>query len=79
MHKRSEQPAPVSHRLWRLRRLNQQIDAQLCDYGESGADLLFVHNGGLLYTRRWPSRDEAVAAAAEKRVELERGGWTAHW
>ena len=75
-------PAPSSpqgQRLWRLRKLNQQVDAHLCDQGAAGVDLQFIRNGEVMYTRRWGSRDGALAEAAEKRLELERGGWTAHW
>jgi len=71
-------PSP-RHRLWRLRRPHQQIDALLVDHGDAGVDLQFFHNGDLVYTRRWDTREGAVSEAAEKRVELERGGWAAHW
>lgn len=68
-----------AERLWRLRRLHQQIDARLLDQGDAGVDLQFVHNGAVIYTRRWETREGAVGEAAEKRTELERGGWAAHW
>ena len=65
-------------RLWRLRKLHQQVDAQLREDRE-GAEIRFFYNGTLAYQRRWPTRELALAQAAEKRAELERGGWTLHW
>ena len=67
-------------RVWRLRKLHQQVDVQLRDEGsESGVETRFFYNGELAYVRRWPTRALALADAAEKRAELERDGWTAHW
>lgn len=67
-------------RIWRLRKLHQQVDALLRDDGESGGvETRFLYNGELAYLRRWPTRELALADAAEKRAELEREGWTAHW
>jgi hypothetical protein len=65
-------------RIWRLRKLHQQADAQLRDDGQ-GVEVLFFYNGILTYSRRWPTRAMALAAAAEKRAELEREGWMSHW
>jgi hypothetical protein len=67
------------HRLWRLRKQNLVVDAQLTDEGETGAEVAFLYNGEVSYRRRWPSRREALADAAAKRFELEREGWMPHW
>jgi len=67
------------YRVWRLRKQNLYVDAHLRDEGEAGAEINFLYNGELSYTRRWPTRAEALAEAATKRTELEREGWTAHW
>jgi hypothetical protein len=73
-------PAGLSgERLWRLRKLHQQVEAHLHDHGGAGVDLQFFYNGGLMCTRRLENRDGAIAEATEKRVELERGGWIGHW
>ena len=61
--------------MWRLRKRQQSIDAILHDR----TTLEFVMNGRRLTLRRWPSRAQAVKAAAEKRKELERAGWASHW
>jgi hypothetical protein len=68
----------AGHRLWRLRRLHQTIDATLVD-ADSGVELRFFLNGELMYERRWSHRDPAVAEAAARRGELEREGWMPHW
>ena len=70
---------PKAHRVWRLRKLHQSVDAELADRGAEGVELRFRYNGALAYHRVWPTRAEAVAAASDKRRELEREGWTAHW
>jgi hypothetical protein len=76
----SERAYLPDRRLWRLRKLHQQVDAQLRDEGgDVGVEMRFFYNGELVYARRWPTRDLALAEAAEKRAELERDGWTAHW
>ena len=67
------------HRLWRLRKHNLFVDAQLNDEGAAGVEIAFLYNGELSYRRRWPTRGEAVADAAAKRAELEREGWMLHW
>jgi hypothetical protein len=67
------------HRLWRLRKQNLVVDAQLNDEGDAGVEIAFLYNGELSYKRRWPTRSEAMADAAAKRVELEREGWMTHW
>jgi hypothetical protein len=67
------------HRLWRLRKQNVSVDAHLRDEGEAGVEITFLYDGEVAYCRRWPTRAAALAAAAAKRAELEREGWTAHW
>jgi hypothetical protein len=67
-------------RLWRLRKLHQYADAELYEAaGSGGAEIRFFYNGELLYARRAPTRDLALAEAAAKRAELERDGWMFHW
>jgi len=70
----------VISRLWRLRRRQQSIDAivRAAD-GVEEVTLEFVMNGRRVTARQWPSRAQAVKAAAERRTELERAGWADHW
>ena len=67
------------HRLWRLRKQNLVIDAQVRDEDDAGVEIAFLYNGARSYRRRWPTRDAAIADATAKRSELEREGWVAHW
>jgi hypothetical protein len=67
-----------AERLWRLRKLHDQADAWVRDLGQ-GVELQFVLNGEVSHSRRCGDRAAARALAAEKRAELERGGWMAHW
>ena len=67
------------HRLWRLRKQNLVVDAQVRDAGDAGFEIAFLYNGELSYRRRWPTRDDAIADASAKRSELEREGWMLHW
>ena len=67
------------HRLWRLRKQNLVVDAQVSDKGDAGFEVAFLYNGELTYRRRWPTRDAAIAEASAKRSELEREGWMLHW
>jgi hypothetical protein len=67
------------HRLWRLRKQNLVVDAQLTDDGQRGAEVAFLYNGEVSYRRRWPTRGEALADADARRSELEREGWMLHW
>jgi hypothetical protein len=67
------------HRLWRLRKQNLVVDAQIHDAAGNGVEVAFLYNGAISYRRRWPTRDEALADAAAKRSELEREGWMMHW
>ena len=67
------------HRLWRLRKQHLFVDAQISDEGDAGVEIAYLYNHELSYSRRWPSRDAALADAAAKRAELEREGWMLHW
>ena len=69
----------TGERLWRLRKQRQQVDAVLQEHGAAGVELQFFYNGELAYGQHCLTRDLAIAKAAEKRQELERSGWTAHW
>jgi hypothetical protein len=68
----------LGERVWRLRKLHQHVDAVL-QHDAAGVDLGYFYNGKLAYTRRLTTRDQAMREAHEKRAELEREGWTAHW
>jgi hypothetical protein len=74
----SEARRDRAERLWRLRKLHDQADAWLRDL-DRGVELRFVLNGEVSHSRRCDDRAAALALAAEKRAELERGGWMAHW
>ena len=67
------------HRLWRLRKQNLVVDAQLTADGDTDVEVAFLYNGEVSYRRRWPTRREALADATAKRTELEREGWMPHW
>ena len=66
-------------RLWRLRKQNLFVDAQITDEGAAGVEIAYLYNRQLTYRRHWPTRDEALADADTKRRELEREGWMPHW
>jgi hypothetical protein len=71
-------------RIWRLRKLHQHVDAELHPPTGTGGDseqteLQLFLNGELAYSRTWPTRAEALEAAARQRAELERDGWMFHW
>ena len=69
-----------AHRIWRLRKLHQSLDAEVrADGGEGAVILQLKLNGELTYTRRWGTRAEALADAASRRTDLEREGWMFHW
>jgi hypothetical protein len=67
------------HRLWRLRKLNHAVDAEIRPATDGAFVVHFLYDGVSTYERRWPTRADAFAEAAEKRTELERSGWMAHW
>jgi len=47
--------------------------------GKGRVVLEFAMNGRRLTARAYASRREAMAAATERRRELERAGWATHW
>lgn len=67
------------HRIWRLRKLHQFVDAELHPLSDVIVELRFFYNGGLTFVRECPSRACALEAAGAKRAELERDGWMFHW
>ena len=67
------------HRLWRLRKQDQFVDAQINDEGEAGVEIAYLYNHQLTFRRRWPTREAALGDADAKRSELEREGWMLHW
>lgn len=67
-------------RIWRLRKRNLYVDAELRQVdGTSEFDLLIFYGATLTSTRRCATRGDAVAEARARRAELEREGWTFHW
>jgi hypothetical protein len=68
----------TGHRLWRLRKLHQFVDAELREH-DAGVEVLFFYNGQLSYGRQLPTLAAALSEAAEKRADLEREGWMFHW
>ena len=67
-------------RLWRVRKDHVWLDAQLqASDDRSGFDLRVFYHGSLVFSRRWPSRDEAVDFAARQLRDLQRAGWNTHW
>ena len=73
-------PRHLAERVWRVRRNHTSIDAQVRDCADaSGVEVQFFYDGALVIRRRWPSRAEAVACAADRLQELQRAGWVTHW
>jgi hypothetical protein len=70
----------MSERIWRVRKNHTWIDAQLRTYGDADAsEVRFFYDGVLLFARRWPTREAALAHAADQLRELQRSGWNTHW
>jgi hypothetical protein len=65
-------------RLWRLRKLHHQVDAEIRDLGDT-CELRFVYDGEIAYRGREQTLAAAAEKAARKRAELERAGWIFHW
>jgi len=65
-------------RVWRLRKRQETIDASV-GRNDKGVVLEFTMNGRRLTARTYTTRRQAIAAATEKRRELERAGWATHW
>ena len=67
-------------RIWRLRKRNLYVDAELRQEPDSGEwELLIYYGMTLTSSRRCATRAEAVAEGKSRRTELEREGWTFHW
>jgi hypothetical protein len=67
-------------RIWRLRKRNLYVDAELRAVDGTGEfDLLVFYGTMLTSSRRYATRAEAVTDAQIRRAELEREGWTFHW
>jgi len=66
-------------RVWRLRKRHQHIDAVISRGGDRRVLLEFVVNGRHVPAGRWATRAQAIAAATERRHDLERAGWSTHW
>jgi|SRR6187399_1900341 len=67
-------------RIWRLRKRNLYVDAELKQvHGTDEWDLCVYYGTTLTSSRRCATRTEAVAEAKARRAELEREGWTFHW
>lgn len=71
--------AEAPYRFWRLRKLNHAVDAEIRAQAGGGFLVQFFYDGAATYERQWPTREEAIAEALEKRAEFERSGWMAHW
>jgi hypothetical protein len=69
-----------SVRIWRLRKRNLYVDAELrLVDGSEEVDLLIFYGATLTWSHRCVSRTEAVTEARTRRADLEREGWTFHW
>ena len=64
--------------LWRLRKRNHCVDAQLEETSRR-VKLRFAYDGRAVFAREWRTRRSALAHASKKRRELERAGWVEHW
>jgi hypothetical protein len=70
--------ADLAHRLWRLRRRVDHLDAVLRQT-EAGWELTFLLNDRRLMTTTFETRALAHADADVRRKDLVRAGWTLHW
>jgi hypothetical protein len=71
---------PAAVRIWRLRKRNLYVDAELRAVdGSNEVDLLIYYGTTLTRSHRCASRADAVADVRSRRAELEREGWTFHW
>ena len=66
-------------RLWRLRKRNHHVDADVTRAGSHEVELRFSYDGRTMLVRRCRTNRSARARATEKRKELELAGWTEHW
>jgi len=67
-----------AERVWRARKNHAWIDAQV-RASDGWTELRLFYDGGLVFSRSWPTRDAAVAYAARQLRELQRVGWNTHW
>ena len=66
--------------MWRLRKRNLYVDAELLEVPNTGEfDVRVFYGTTLTSSRRCPTRADAVEQARATRAELEREGWTFHW
>lgn len=73
-------PPRIAERLWRARKHHTWIDAQLRPSADAGGfELQFFYDGTLVFSRTWPTREDAVAHAADQLRALQRVGWNTHW
>lgn len=68
----------LTHRLWRLRRRADHLDASLRQT-DAGWELTFALNDRCLVATTFSIRSLAEADAESRRQELVRAGWTPHW
>lgn len=67
-------------RVWRLRKRNLYVDAELREVAGTGEfDVCVFYGTTLTSSRRCATRADAVEEARLRRAELEREGWTFHW
>lgn len=74
-------PSAMSHdavRLWRVRKANTWIDAQLIS-GSAAIEVRFFLDGERVFSRTFPTRALATDDARHRLRELQRAGWTTHW
>jgi len=75
-----DRPPGGAIRIWRLRKRNLYVDAELTPVeGTSGFTLAIYYGETLTWSGRYLNRSDAVTAARARRSELEREGWTFHW
>lgn len=67
------------HRLWRIRRGHDHLDAALTRDGASSWTLRFRLNDHPILVAGYGSRERAMNIATARLGELQRAGWTAHW
>jgi len=65
--------------LWRLRKREHRVEAELRDRGKSGVEVKFFYDGTPAHRRVWPTRSQAMEDADRTRADLERSGWILHW
>jgi hypothetical protein len=66
------------HRLWRMRRRHDHIDATLAAAGAAW-ELTYLRNDRTMLAWRYPDEVDARRDADTRRRELERAGWVSHW